>query len=239
MRWTRGGHRDSTPRPRPEALRHPLGQRRGVPGAAVQHCKRPVRPLLVQGHGGPASEGEAPGAQAGPGLLSRGRLAGGVRAQWQWPAACGLAGRPVAARPVWAPAVGWTTWAVPPFKPMARFWDTGRHSLPGAHTEARRLPCVPGEGACGRQGLCCALTPCPLLLCGERAARARCQRLGHPPGASGGDPGRPCTSRGPRVCSSRARAARQGCGAEPLPPASLPRGRSPRAHAAAPRRAAL
>ena len=69
----------------PEALRHPLGQRRGVPGAAVQHRERPVCAHLVQGDGGPAAEGEPlpalPGAQARPdtwgstGTLSRGRAA--------------------------------------------------------------------------------------------------------------------------------------------------------------------
>lgn len=44
----------------PEALRHPLQQCCGVTGTAVQHHERPVRPLLVQGDGGPASEGEPP-----------------------------------------------------------------------------------------------------------------------------------------------------------------------------------
>lgn len=44
----------------PEAVRHPLQQPCGVPGAALQHRQRPVLLSLVQGNGRAAEEGEWP-----------------------------------------------------------------------------------------------------------------------------------------------------------------------------------
>lgn len=126
----RGGGQGAgtAPSPCPEALRHPLEQRRGVPGAAVQHRERPVCPLLVQGDGGPAAEGEpCPGHRAtrppGPGwasLLSRGGTVWNP-ASWRRLAPARLPGVPLQ----WAP------------HPSARALPSPGRSAPGPGSDAQ------------------------------------------------------------------------------------------------------
>lgn len=162
----------STASPAPEALRRPLQQCRGVPGAAVQHGERPVRPHLVQGDGGPAAEGESPPP---PPTLRKHRLPACARPCRSRRALCHLA----VAGPVRALAVSRMPCARHQLNPMTR-----HHPISQMPKLRRRPPCH----TCRGEGVCRLWPPLPRPSARHGWPLPAASSRAHPPGAHEKDP---------------------------------------------------